>query len=180
MSIVFLRLSDIADALPPYREEVEYCDLQPELAEAYQAFERTLKKAAQAALTKHDYRVLGQMLSSLLAWPDMPQRVVEVFDRDNCVVASAPALDIPLTAKDERLIECVRNAKAVGRKSLVFAEYTGKFGAGASDTLRRRVQFPAPQAVRAHGQTSGLDSRPYGFRRLRWPNLPTQTGGDWS
>ena len=38
----------IADALPPYREEVEYCDLQPELAEAYQAFERTLKKAAQA------------------------------------------------------------------------------------------------------------------------------------
>ena len=127
---VFLRLSDIADALPPYREEVEYCDLQPELAEAYQAFERTLKKAAQAALTKHDHRVLGQMLSSLLAWPDMPQRAVDVFDRDNCVVASAPALDIPLTAKDERLIECVRNAKAAGRKSLVFAEYTGKFGAG--------------------------------------------------
>lgn len=127
---VFLRLSDIAGALPPYLEEIEYCDLKPELAEAYQHFERTLKNAALTALASHDHRVLGQMLSSLLAWPDMPQRAVDVVDRDNYVVASAPALDIPLTAKDERLIECIRNAKAAGRKSLVFVEYTGKFGAG--------------------------------------------------
>lgn len=127
---VFLRLSDIADALPPYREEVEYCDLQPELAEAYQHFERTLKNAALTALANHDHRVLGQMLSSLLAWPDIPQRAVDVVDKSNCVVASAPALDVLLTAKDERLIHCVRKAKAAGRKALVFAEYTGKFGAG--------------------------------------------------
>ena len=127
---VFLRITDIADALPPYREEIEYCDLQPELAEAYQRFEKSLKKAALNALAKHDHRVLGQMLSSLLAWPDMPQHAVDVMDRENRVVASAPALDIPLTAKDARLIECVRKAKAAGRKALVFAEYTGKFGAG--------------------------------------------------
>lgn len=126
---VFLRISDMSDALPPYREEIVYCDLVPELAEAYQEFEEKMKKEVKTALKTRDMRVVGQMLPALLAWPDVPQQAVQVINRKGEVVAGAPALDLPLTDKDRKLIAHVRTAQKKGRKVLVFAEYTNKFQA---------------------------------------------------
>lgn len=127
---VFLRISDIADALPGYTEVLEFVGMDPELAAEYAAFQEDLKKAVKEALKQNDMKVLGQMLSSLLAWPDQPQREVEVTNRKGEVVARAPALDVATTEKDNRLVQCVLEARRAGRKSLVFVEYTGKWSAG--------------------------------------------------
>lgn len=124
---VFLRVSDISDAMPAYTEVIEACQLTPELQDTYTSFETTVKEAVQKALGNRDMKVIGQMLPALLIWPDMPQSEFLVIDRKDTVVASAPALEhINTTPKDERLIECVRDAQKAGRKCLVFAEYTGK------------------------------------------------------
>jgi hypothetical protein len=68
------------------------------------------------------------MLSSLLAWPDFPQKECEVKNKEGDVVAHAPAFPIEKTPKDERLIKLIKQAKSRGRKCLVFVEYTGTWG----------------------------------------------------
>lgn len=126
-SCVFLRVSDISDALPDYNEVIEYCDLTDEMQAAYTTFQEELKLATSKAIAKRDMKVIGQVLSASLAWPDMPQNELLVTNRENDTVASAPALDhITQTPKDERLIECVHDAQQAGRKCLIFTEYTGK------------------------------------------------------
>jgi hypothetical protein len=69
------------------------------------------------------------MIHTLLAWPDMPQKQVQVYNRNYDVVATAESIDIEMTGKDRRLIEIVREAKERGRKALIYAEYTGKWEA---------------------------------------------------
>lgn len=127
---VFLRIADIADQLPEFSEELEFCDMPDELAEEYGRFEMKLKDEAIKALKNNDMTVLGKMLSSLLAWPDFPMQECEITNRKGDIVAYAPSLDIE-TGKDRRIVELLRDAKSQGRKALVFVEYTGKW---AGDT----------------------------------------------
>jgi len=124
----FLRLSDIADALPPFREEIEFCDLPDDLLEIYKNFEDQLVKAAKEAMRAGDMTVLGKMMSSLLAWPDFPQKECIIYNKLEEEVAYAPAFDIDKTPKDQRLIELIKQARSKGRKCLVFVEYTGTWG----------------------------------------------------
>lgn len=129
-STVFLRISDIAAEMPPYDEVLEFCDLPPALHSEYKRFEDQLTKAAKKALLEKDMTVLGKMLSTLLAWPDVPKEI-EITNRDEKVVASAPEFNVE-TGKDERLVEILTENKAVGRKVLIFCEYTGKW---ATDSI---------------------------------------------
>jgi hypothetical protein len=134
---VFLRISDISDALPGYTETLEFTELPEDLAEEYQAFSSLVRNAAIAALHDGDRTVLGHMVTELLAWPDMPERAVEITNAEGNVVAQAPAMYIGQnTPKDERLIEVVSEANARGRNCLIFAEYTGL---GALDYLEKRL-----------------------------------------
>lgn len=126
---VFLRISDIAYSLPGYEERLELVDLDDEVREEYERFEPELQAEVRRALRKGDMKVLGQMLHTLLAWPDMPQKYTQVHDREMKVVAEAASIDIEKTNKDRRLIELVKEAKQEGRKALIYAEYTGKWGA---------------------------------------------------
>lgn len=164
---VFLRITDMADALPGYREVLEFTDLPDEVQTEYDAFEGALREAVKAALKKRDMKVVGQMLSSLLAWPDMPQKGVEVLNRENMCVASAPAMDIPRTPKDERLIECVRQAKLEGRKCLIFVEYTGKWGAG--EHVARLLEAAGLRPLILHPSVST-------DKRLAWIRSKMSTG----
>jgi superfamily II DNA or RNA helicase len=126
---VFLRISDISDALPGYSEILEFTELPQEVRDAYDTFESEVKTAATAAYAEKDMSVLGQMLAALLAWPDMPQKVFSIINKEKEIVAESEAMLIGQnTPKDERLIECVRDANDRGRNCLIFAEYTG-FGA---------------------------------------------------
>ncbi len=126
---VFLRVSDIADALPGYQEVLECTDLTDEMRVEYEQFEKKLRDEVRIALRNNDMKVVGQMLHSLLAWPDFPQRQLEVLNKKYDVVATAQALDIKKTPKDERLLQCALESKANKRKFIVYVEYTGKMGA---------------------------------------------------
>ena len=125
----FLRISDIADQMPGYEEVLELIPMDDEIEEEYRRFEPELRREVSKALHKGDTKVLGQMIHTLLAWPDMPQKQVPVYNRNYDVVATAESIDIEMTAKDRRLVELVRDAKERGRKALIYAEYTGKWGA---------------------------------------------------
>lgn len=124
---VFLRISDIADELPPYDEILEFCDLPSDLHSVYKTFEGELVDEAKKALQVGDMTVLGKMLTTLLAWPDTPQNDYVVTNGEGIPVASVNGFDITETPKDERLVEIVEEAKSAGRKVMVFCEYTGKW-----------------------------------------------------
>ena len=136
---VFLRISDISDALPPYKEVLEFVDMDDEAQAIYDEFEVDIRGIIQEQMFSkdRDMRIVGQMMSSLMAWPDVPERAIKITDKKGDVVASLPALDAELlTPKDERLIECVQEANSQGRKCLIFVEYTGM---GALSHVEKRL-----------------------------------------
>jgi hypothetical protein len=126
---VFLRISDIADQMPGYDEILEIIPLDDEVEDEYRKLEPELRREVSKALYQGDAKVLGQMIHTLLAWPDMPQKQVQDYNRNYVVVATAESIDIEMTGKDRRLIEIVLEAKERGRKALIYAEYTGKWEA---------------------------------------------------
>ena len=136
---VFLRISDISDALPPYKEVLEFVDMDDEVKDIYDDFEKNIRHLIQNNMFSkdRDMRIVGQMMSSLMAWPDTPEKQIDIVDKKDKVVLTLPPLDNDiLTPKDERLIECVQEANSQGRKCLIFAEYTGM---GALDHLEKRL-----------------------------------------
>jgi hypothetical protein len=68
------------------------------------------------------------MLQSLLAYPDGCRFAEQVFLERGGVeelIASAPALEINLLPKEERLLEILAAERKLGRKTAVFLEHTG-------------------------------------------------------
>ena len=130
----FVRLSDVASALPPYDEIVVDVEMAEDQKTAYTKLEQTLAQATRQALARGDHRLLGKMVQSLLAYPDGCRReevvVLEIKDsRGNVIktdiIATAPALDYDLLPKEKRLLEIIRTEISNGRKCAVFVEHTG-------------------------------------------------------
>jgi SNF2 family DNA or RNA helicase len=129
---VFMRLSDISAHLPPYTEHVVSIEMTPEQREAYTDFEDVLRGAVRQALACGDRSLLGAMLQSLLAYPDGARRGEKVTyprrlmpDGSPVIVAAAPALDVDLLPKEEKLLEILKREKTCGRKVLLYLEHTG-------------------------------------------------------
>lgn len=164
---VFLRISDIADQMPPYEEELEFCDLPPELEREYKPFESQLTDAAKKALNRGDMTVMGKMLTTLLAWPDVPKEI-DITNGDGFIVASAPEVN-EVSGKDERLFEILRENKARGRKVLIYCEYTGKW---ATDTIladKLRKKGFNPLVMKSTTVTAD--------KRLEWIETQMEKGG---
>ncbi|HFD31341.1 MAG TPA: DEAD/DEAH box helicase [Gammaproteobacteria bacterium] len=125
---VFVRLSDISEALPEYNEIIVPVDMNEEQEEEYDQLSQDLMTATQQALARGDMRLLGKMLQSLLAYPDGCRACEQVTLEQNGIeeiVGSAQALDIDLLPKEERLLEILAAEKKQGRKVAVFLEHTG-------------------------------------------------------
>jgi SNF2 family DNA or RNA helicase len=129
---VFLFIDDIATSMPSYTEHIEIINMDDEQYKIYKDFEyqlinlvRTTSRGGGAS------RFLGALVQSLYALPDGVRKGEKVYDPrspdpNNPVVAlEAPALDIPMTAKEERLIEIVQEERTQGRRCCVFLEHTG-------------------------------------------------------
>lgn len=125
---VFVRLADIAEALPAYEEIIVPVTLNEEQEEEYLQLAESLMTATQQALARGDMRLLGKMLQSLLAYPD-GCRVEELvtLERDGIeeIIGSARSLTVDLLPKEERLLEILATEKKQGRKVAVFLEHTG-------------------------------------------------------
>jgi SNF2 family DNA or RNA helicase len=129
---IFLFMDDITTSMPPYNEYIEIVNMDDEQYKVYKDFEYELiSLVRQSSRGGAQSRFLGAMVQSLYALPDGVRKGEQVFDPrspdpNNPVIAlEAPPLDIPLTAKEERLLEIVEQEKAQGRRCCVFLEHTG-------------------------------------------------------
>mgnify|MGYP000862602629 CR=1 FL=1 len=127
---VFMRLSDVSDALPPYEEKVMQVDMEPTQKEEYKRFETTLMAEVREAIARGDRRLLGKMLQSLLGYPDgctTRGEMIMLQERGTPVlVASAPLLENIELPKMQALINYLKWEIRQGRKCLVCLEHTGE------------------------------------------------------
>ena len=124
----FVRLEDISSNLPSYEEIVVSVEMAGEQRKAYKALESDLTTETRKALARGDMRLLGKMLQSLLGYVDGCRNAERVVLEDRGVqrvVGEAPALDIDLLPKEERLLEILATEKQQGRKVAIFLEHTG-------------------------------------------------------
>jgi superfamily II DNA or RNA helicase len=145
---VFLRLSDIAQALPPYEEFVHPLALPAPVARAYASLEAQILSWTR----KHRGTTLAQFLQVLLAYPDQPwvdeAIMATIHDqagsRQRAVVTRTipqdPAVRYP---KEAALLELLRRERARGRKVLVFAIHTDQ-----RDILPRLMAQAAQDEIR--------------------------------
>jgi hypothetical protein len=150
---VFLSLNEVADNLPPLNEECISVRMDAELARAYrEAVERPLADAMKQMLRRHDRRLLGAMVQTLLAYPDYPSDwgPVGYWDRGAdggpgryVTVAMPPHLAEDTTRpKEQALIDLVRAESAKGRKTWVYVQFTDKRDVGARlEKLLRQANF---------------------------------------
>ena len=130
----FLALEDIADDLPPYTESVLSCDMNKELAEAYEELEKALRNAM--AEHRGNKSLMSVLLNTLLLYPDHPYDFEEIWARAldpstkeyyKFLVAQPRKLSREdLYPKESSLIEDVRNELRQGRRCQVYATYTGE------------------------------------------------------
>jgi hypothetical protein len=130
----FLALEDIADNLPPYTESVLSCEMNKELAEAYEELEKALRNAM--AEHRGNKSLMSVLLNTLLLYPDHPYGFEEIWARAldpatkeyyKFLVARPRELSREdLYPKESSLIEDVRNELRQGRRCQVYATYTGE------------------------------------------------------
>jgi SNF2 family DNA or RNA helicase len=132
----FIRLNDVASALPKYDEIVVSVDMNSEQSEAYSVLENDLVGECRRALGRGDHRLLGKMVQSLLAYPDCCRReeivtlerrvqTEEGYETQLDVVAQAPAIEADILPKEEKLLQILEVEKALGHRVAVFLEHTG-------------------------------------------------------
>jgi len=124
----FVRLNDVSQALPEYEEIIVSTPMNEELRIHYNDLSKTLVTATRKALACGDMRLLGKMLQSLLAYPDgcrFGERVYLERGGVEELIALAPALEIDLLPKEQRLLEILATERKQGRKVAVFLEHTG-------------------------------------------------------
>lgn len=123
---IFLRLGDVAEALPPYEERVISLKMSPALAEAYADLANALLSQVRQALASGSRHLLSLYLQSLLCYPDQaafrPETVIDPHTQ--AIIATAPTVPGPLP-KEEELVElCTKEVRGEGRRVLVYVTFT--------------------------------------------------------
>jgi len=123
---VFLRLADVADALPPYEERVISLDMSPGLADAYHQLEDDLLACVREALASGSRHLLSMYLQSLLCYPDQAAfREEHLIDpRTKKPIAFAPIVPGPLPKEEELVDLCMREVREKRRRVLVYVTFT--------------------------------------------------------
>jgi hypothetical protein len=133
-STAFIFLEDIAETLPAYEEQVVGIRMDKKLSMAYEDLEKQIKDALHE-YPKSGSSITSLMLNTLLVYPDHPFgfNPLKALVRDGngemqrVQVAEPENLDEGiLYPKEEWLIDDLRKERREGRRSLVFATYTGE------------------------------------------------------
>lgn len=144
----FVRLREVAEALPPYRERVQMVAMGGEHRERVLRFYEALSGAMRVALRRGSRRLLGGYLQGALHGPDAPFAPVEVRDPETGgVVARLEVLPESYRhPKEEELLRLVQQELARGRRVLVYVQNTG-----AIDQIARLEGVLRQEGVRARG-----------------------------
>jgi len=137
---VFLRLEDVAEGLPPFREEVVQVPLG-KLESPYRALERAVTSAVRAELARGSKKLLGMMIHSLVTWPDHPFAWEPLLQKEpRKIIARPKSLDPKtVTPKEKKLLEVVQGELAQGRRVGIYVNNTGHHDVAerVSDLLNR-------------------------------------------
>ncbi|MXZ90482.1 MAG: SWF/SNF helicase family protein [Chloroflexi bacterium] len=131
---VFLKLADVASALPPYDEQVLLSGMDSEADHtgysqrgAYNHVFAELHEALVKALKKGSKRLLATYLQTLLAYPDGCTHGETVFDPTSgkLIVQVPPLSEEKIYPKEQALVDLVAAERLAGRRVLVYATHTG-------------------------------------------------------
>lgn len=125
----FLRLTDFAERLPVFMEHPIGCDMHPAITDGYEElmdYKKHLRAAAKPA------KIVSSALQAMLRYADTHQEEnicdekYEDGELKLITLIQAPAVTIPLgeTAKEQKLLEILLEAKREGRKALIFTTQT--------------------------------------------------------
>jgi SNF2 family DNA or RNA helicase len=123
---IFLKLSDLNIALPPYREIAHAIDMEPEQKEAYHEFQEDLLTELRIALNQGSKRLLGVYLQALLGYSDCPwvQEIVKDKESSRILAESIPLPENTLYPKEKELLRICTEAKKDQRKTVVYCVHT--------------------------------------------------------
>ena len=155
----FLSLEDIAQALPPYREEVVRVEMDDVLKRAYEKLEEEIKEALRKY--RGNASVISVGMNALLLYPDRPFKLGPLYGsefdpetrrRERFVIAEPEDLDEGvLYAKERRLLEEAKSSLSRGRRVHVFAVYTR-----TRDVTRRLERILQREGIRVAVLTSDV------------------------
>jgi SNF2 family DNA or RNA helicase len=123
---IFLKLSDLNIALPPYREIAHSIEMEPEQKEAYRSFQEDLLAELRIALNQGSKRLLGVYLQALLGYSDSPwvQETIKDKESGRVLAESTPLPQDTLYPKEKELLRICTEAKSEGRKTVVYCVHT--------------------------------------------------------
>jgi hypothetical protein len=123
---IFLKLSDLNIALPPYREIAHSVEMEPEQKEAYRSFQEDLLTELRMALNQGSKRLLGVYLQALLGYSDRPwiQETIKDKESGRVLAESTPLPEKTLYPKEKELLRICTEAKRDGRKTVVYCVHT--------------------------------------------------------
>jgi SNF2 family DNA or RNA helicase len=123
---IFLKLSDLNIALPPYREIAHSIDMEPDQKEAYREFQEDLLNELRIALNQGSKRLLGVYLQALLGYSDSPwvQETVKDKESGRILAESTPLPEKTLYPKEKELLRICTEAKKDRRKTVVYCVHT--------------------------------------------------------
>jgi SNF2 family DNA or RNA helicase len=121
---IFLKLSDLNIALPPFRELTYPVDMEEEQKAAYKAFQEDLLSELRAALHQGSRKLLGKYLQALLGYSDSPWIKETINDGNRVIAESIPLKEDKLYPKEIELVRICQEAKKAGRKTVVYAIHT--------------------------------------------------------
>jgi SNF2 family DNA or RNA helicase len=145
-SAAFVRLPEVAEGLPPYGEEVELLEMDPEHRAVYEAFAVPLGQAARKLLAQKDRRLLGALVQAGIQVPDHTFGEEAVFLEGRVVAQMSPMPEDYRHAKERALLERVRRELALGRRVLIYVQGTER-----RDQIARLVKVLQEGGVRAEG-----------------------------
>jgi SNF2 family DNA or RNA helicase len=123
---IFLKLSDLNIALPPYREIAHSIDMEPDQKEAYRSFQEELLVELRTALNQGSKRLLGIYLQALLGYSDRPwvQETIKDTQSGRILAESDRLREDHLYPKEKELLRICSEAKSGGRKAVVYCVHT--------------------------------------------------------
>lgn len=163
-SAVFLDLSDMSSYLPELKEMVVTVPLRGDLARDHQSLISRLTTYARKKETG-GFALLSQALQYGLFYPDMPYGNEIIRNpEDGEVLIRVPQHEEyrstkKLLPKEEKLIEIVRMELSEGRKSVIFAECSGKNEWNVTHRLREILREAGISTVVVEAESPGALKR---------------------
>ena len=123
---IFLKLSDLNIALPPYREIAHSIEMDSAQKETYRSFQEDLLAELRTALNQGSKRLLGVYLQGLLGYSDSPwvQEIIKDKESGRILAESTPLPENTLYPKEKELLRICAEAKKEKRKTVVYCVHT--------------------------------------------------------